>query len=61
MAERDSNSRYAYTHTSFRDWRIQPLCHLSVRVLLPPTIPTFKVRSSSYKYALPSASFGAVH
>jgi hypothetical protein len=50
-----------YTHyVGFRDWCIQPLCHLSIRVLLPPTIPTFKVRGSSYKYATPSASFGAV-
>ena len=36
----DSNSRDAYTPNSFRDYRIQPLCHLSAGCLnirnLPP-------------------------
>jgi hypothetical protein len=27
--EGDSNPRYAYTHASFQDWCIQPLCHPS--------------------------------
>ena len=33
---RDSNSRYPFGYSSFQDWCIQPLCHLSILYFIVP-------------------------
>ena len=33
---RDSNSRYPFGYSSFQDWCIQPLCHLSILYFIIP-------------------------